>query len=222
MTIAIEVLADPDAVAARGARFMAQAAREAIAARGRCTVAVSGGRTPRAMLEILAGEDVPWEDVGIWQADERVAPDGDPDRNLTGLTPLLPPAAAFHPMPVADHDLEAAASRYAASLPAAFDIVHLGIGDDGHTASLVPGDPVLDVTDRDVAITGGYRGRRRMTLTFPPLSRARRVLWLVTGRDKAAVLPALMRGDPAIPAGRVGAAEQLVVADASAAAELDP
>jgi len=173
------------------------------------------------MLEILAGEDLPWEAIGIWQADERIAPDGHPDRNMTGLTPLLPPGAGFHPMPVTDPDLEAAASRYAASLPAALDLVHLGIGDDGHTASLLPGDPVLDVIDRDVAITGGYRGRRRMTLTFPPLSRARRVLWLVTGRDKAAVLPALMRGDPAIPAGRVASAEQLVVADAAAAAELD-
>jgi 6-phosphogluconolactonase len=221
MTIEIEVLADPDAVAARGAGFVAEAARQAIAARGRFTVAVSGGRTPRAMLQILAAEDLPWEEIGIWQADERIAPDGDPDRNLTGLMPLLPPGAGFHPMPVDDPDLDAAASRYAASLPAVFDLVHLGIGDDGHTASLVPGDPVLDVTDRDVAITDGYRGRRRMTLTFPPLARARRVLWLVTGRDKAAVLPALLRGDPAIPAGRVAAAEQLVVADASAAAELD-
>jgi 6-phosphogluconolactonase len=222
VTIELEVLADPASVAARGAAFVAEAAREAIGARGRFDFAVSGGRTPWAMFEILASEDLPWEDVGIWQVDERIAPDGDPDRNLTGLGPLLPAAARLHPMPVTGPALDAAASRYAASLPPAFDLVHLGLGDDGHTASLVPGDPVLEVTDRDVAVTGEYRGRRRMTLTFPPLARARRVLWLVTGRDKAAVLPGLMRGDPSIPAGRVAATEQLVVADASAAAELDP
>ena len=218
----LEVLADPDSVAARGAAFVAEVAREAIGARGGFAFAVSGGRTPWAMFEVLAGEDLPWGDVGIWQVDERIAPDGDPDRNLTGLEPLLPPGGTLHPMPVTDPDLDAAASRYAASLPSVFDLVHLGMGDDGHTASLVPGDPGLEVTDRDVAVTGEYRGRRRMTLTFPPLARARRVLWLVTGRDKAAMLPGLLRGDPSIPAGRVAAAAQLVVADASAAAELDP
>jgi 6-phosphogluconolactonase len=222
VTIRLEVLTDPGAVAVRGAAAVADAAREAIGARGGFAFAVSGGRTPWAMFEILTGEDLPWDDVAIWQVDERIAPDGDPDRNLTGLAPLLPPAAAFHPMPVADPDPEAAASRYAASLPPVFDLVHLGMGDDGHTASLVPGDPVLTLRDRDVALTGEYRGRRRMTLTFPPLARARRVLWLVAGPDKAAVLPLLLRGDPAIPAGRVGAVDQLVLADAASAAGLDP
>ena len=216
----LEVLADAGAVANRGAEVVAAAAREAVADRGTFHFAVSGGRTPWAMLEALTGEDVPWARVGIWQVDERIAPGGDPDRNLTYLEPLLPPGATLHPMAVEDPDLGAAAERYAASLPSAFDLVHLGIGADGHTASLVPGDAVLDVADRDVAVTAEYRGRRRMTLTYPALARARRVLWLVTGADKAPMLPRLLRADPTIPAGRVRGAGQLVVADAAAAAEV--
>jgi 6-phosphogluconolactonase len=220
--IALEVLADVEAVANRGAQIAATAAREAAAERGAFTFAVSGGRTPWAMFEALTGHDVPWDVVGIWQVDERVAPAGDPDRNLTRLGPLLPEGAALHPMPVEDPDLGIAAERYAASLPSAFDLVHLGMGDDGHTASLVPGDAVLDVVDLDVAVTAAYRGRRRMTLTYPALARARRVLWMVTGADKAPMLPRVLRGDPTIPAGRVGAAEQLMLADVAAAAEIDP
>ena len=217
----LEVLADAAAVASRGAEVVATAARTATEERGAFTFAVSGGRTPWAMFEVLASEEVPWDRVGIWQVDERVAPHGDPDRNLTSLEPLLPPGSTLHPMPVEDPDLAAAADRYAASLPPAFDLVHLGMGDDGHTASLVPGDPVLDVADRDVAVTTEYRGRRRMTLAYPVLARARRVLWLVTGADKAPMLPRLLRADPSIPAGRVRAPEQLVVADQAAAAKLD-
>ena len=121
-------------------------------------------------------------------------------------------------MPVWAHDLDAAASMYAADLPAALDLVHLGLGPDGHTASLVPGDPVLDVTDREVAVTGIYQGRRRMTLTYPALNKARGVLWLVTGEDKVDALQRLLRGDTSIPAGRVAAENALVLADRSAAA----
>ena len=218
----LEVLADAGAVARRGAEVVAAAAREAVADRGTFTFAVSGGRTPWAMFEALAGEDVPWDHVGIWQVDERVAPYGDSDRNLTSLEPLAPPGVTLYPMPVEGPDLDAAAERYAASLPLAFDLVHLGLGDDGHTASLIPDDAVLDVADRDVALTAEYRGRRRMTLTYPVLARARRVLWLVTGADKAPMLPRLLRADPSIPAGRVRAPEQLVVADAAAATETGP
>lgn len=216
-----EVLADEDAVARRAAAIVAASAREAIEARGRFTFAVSGGRTPWAMFRDLADEDVSWENVGIWQVDERIAPDGDPDRNLTSLLPMIPSEADLRPMPVTEDDLEAAAARYAESLPEVFDLVHLGMGDDGHTASLVPDDPVLDVTDRDVALTGEYRGRRRMTLTYRVLDRARQVLWLIAGDDKTPMLPRLLAGDPSIPAGRVSTAEQLVVADALAASR-DP
>src|SRR5262245_44825021 len=177
----LEVVPNAAAVARRGADEIATAASAAIAARARFTLAVSGGNTPLAMFRVLADEDIAWEAVGIWQVDERVAPDGDPDRNLTSLTTALPAAVGLHPMPVTEDDLEAAAERYAASLPDVFDLVHLGMGDDGHTASLVPGDPVLEVTDRDVALIREYRGRRRMTMTYPPLGRARRVLWLIAG-----------------------------------------
>ena len=218
----LEVLPDPEAVARRAADVVAEAAREAIVARGRFTFAVSGGRSPWAMFGELADEDVPWELVGIWQVDERIAPDGDPDRNLTSLEAVIPSGADLLPMPVTDPDAQAAAERYAASLPDVFDLVHLGMGDDGHTASLVPDDPVLDVTDRDVAVTGEYRGRRRMTMTYRVLDRARRVLWLIDGDDKTLMVPRLMAGDRSIPAGRVATADQLVVVDATAGAEVAP
>jgi 6-phosphogluconolactonase len=214
----IEVLPDRDAVAERGADVAAELARSAIAERGEFTFAVSGGRTPWTMFADLAGK-IPWEQVTIFQVDERVAPDGDPDRNLTSLLRSLPPglAADIRPMPVLEDDLEAAAAAYAASLPRELDLVHLGLGPDGHTASLVPGDPVLEVADRDVAVTGEYQGRRRMTLTYPPLDRARRIVWLVTGADKADALARLRAGDPSIPAGRVSRVNALVLADSAAA-----
>jgi len=218
----LEVLPDAEAVARRAADVVAAAAREAIASRGRFTFAVSGGETPWAMFRALAEEDVSWDEVGIWQVDERVAPDGDPDRNLTSLLPVIPAGADLRPMPVTETDLEAAADRYAASLPAAFELVHLGMGDDGHTASLVAGDPVLDVTDRDVAVTGEYRGLRRMTVTYPVLDRAGLALWMITGSDKAPLVPRLLAGDRSIPAGRVATAEQLVLVDAAAANEVVP
>jgi 6-phosphogluconolactonase len=221
-TRVLEVLPDREAVARRAADVVAEAAREAIGARGRFTFAVSGGRSPWAMFGELADEDVAWELVRIWQVDERIAPDGDLDRNLTSLLPVIPSGVDLLPMPVTDPDPEAAVDRYAASLPEAFDLVHLGMGDDGHTASLVPGDPVLEVTDRDVALTGEYRGRRRMTQTFPVLDRATRALWLISGGDKAPMVPRLLAGDRSIPAGRVATAEQLVVVDAAAGAEAAP
>ncbi|HEY7659121.1 MAG TPA: 6-phosphogluconolactonase [Actinomycetota bacterium] len=220
MTVELEVLPDAEAVARRGADIVASAARAATAGGGMFTFAVSGGRSPWAMFRRLASEeDLPWASVGIWQVDERIAPDGDPDRNLTELGPVMPVEAALHPMPVTDPDIEAAAAAYADSLPSAFDLVHLGMGEDGHTASLVPGDAVLEVDDRDVAITGEYRGRRRMTLTYRALDRASRAVWLVTGADKATMLARLLARDRSIPAGRVAIAHQVVVADAAAASE---
>ena len=205
----------------------------AVAARGRFIVALSGGQTPWIMLRGLAGEDVPWQRVHVVQVNERVAPLGDLDRNLTHLqehliehAPLRP--EQLHAMPVESPDLEAAAALYAqtlgeiAEVPPVLDLVHLGLGPDGHTASLVPGDPVLDVTDADVAMTGVYRGRRRMTLTYPILNRSRRILWLVTGREKAAVLVRLRDGNRSIPAGRICRDQALLLADLAAAGKPGP
>jgi 6-phosphogluconolactonase len=214
----LEVLEDPAAVAARAAAYVAERARSAVEESGRFCFAVSGGHTPWAMFAELASESVPWEAVVIFQVDERVAPPDDPDRNLAQLRRALGAAPAdVRPLPVDEADLQAAADRYAASLPEHFDLVHLGLGPDGHTASLVPGDPVLEVRDRLVALTGDYQGRHRMTLTYPALARARQLLWLVTGEDKRQQLARLLSGDRRIPAGRVEAAASLVVADRAAA-----
>ncbi len=215
----LEALADPDAVAARGAEFVAACARAAVAEHGHFTFAVSGGHTPWAMFAQLADADVPWANTRIYQVDERVAPAGDPDRNLAQLLESLPAKAdaEVHAMPVEDEDIDSAAATYARSLPERFDLIHLGLGPDGHTASLVPGDPVLDVTDRDVALTGVYMGRRRMTLTYPVLDRARQILWLVTGADKVDAMRRLRAGDLSVPAGRVNSTQALIVADRAAA-----
>jgi 6-phosphogluconolactonase len=225
----LEVLPDPESVARRGAGMIAAAAREIVSVRGRFSVAVSGGTTPWQMLRALADEEVPWGGVHVLQVDERVAPDGDSDRNLTHLREslleraLLPPEQ-LHAMPVGDADLEAAAARYARTLeevagaPPVLDLVHLGLGPDGHTASLVPGDAVLEVRDVDVALTDQpYQGRRRMTVTYPLLDRARRLLWLVTGSSKVEMLKRLCDGDASIPAGRVAQANAVVLADRAAA-----
>jgi len=214
-------------VARRAAALVAESARSAVAARGRFAVALSGGTTPWPMLRALAREDVPWPAVQLFQVDERVAPAGDPARNWSHIEAALLSQLALapeqlHPMPVDAGDLEAAASRYARELeaaagtPAALDLVHLGLGSDGHTASLVPDDPVLEVRDADVAVTDAYQGRRRMTLTYPALGRARRILWLVTGASKAEVLARLWRGDRSIPAGRVRRDAAWLLADEAA------
>ena len=172
------------------------------------------------MLAALDADALAGEGVSIFQVDERVAPDGHPDRNLSQIRESLSPRALERvaPMPVVDPDLDAAAARYEAELPPALDLVHLGLGPDGHTASLVPGDPVLEVRDRRVALTAGeYQGRRRMTLTYPALAAARRILWLVTGEDKREALRRLLAGDHGIPAGRVAATDSVVVCDRGAA-----
>ncbi len=224
----IEILTDALAVAQKGAEIIAMEARTAVKSRGRFIVAVSGGRTPWQMLRFVANKDIPWERVHVIQVDERVAPDGDADRNLTHLrqsllehTPLRPDQ--IHGMPVQSAELEAGAKRYAvtlqeiASSPSVLDLVHLGLGPDGHTASLVPEDPVLNVTDSDVGLTGFYQGRRRMTLTYPILNRARSILWLVTGEDKVGAFDRLRQGDPTIPAGRIQRANAVVIIDQKAA-----
>lgn len=214
----IEILPTPQAVARSAAQYVAERARAAVTRRGRFTFAVSGGHTPWAMFGQLAEQDVPWERVVLYQVDERIAPAGDPDRNLTHLRESLGEAPAeVIEMPVDHPDPAGAAARYGALLPERFDLVHLGLGPDGHTASLVPGDPVLNVTDHLVAITGTYQGHQRMTLTYPALARADQLLWLITGDDKKTPLAKLLAGDRSIPAGRVEAAQSLVLADVAAA-----
>jgi 6-phosphogluconolactonase len=222
MALGLDVRPDAEAVAERGAEFVVGQAVAAIADHGRFTFAVSGGHTPWAMFAHLTDKAMPWEKVTIFQVDERVAPDGDPDRNLTHLHASLRPEANadVRPMPVTANDLERAASDYARSLPGAFDLIHLGLGPDGHTASLVPGDPVLEVMDRDVAVTGVYQGRRRMTLTYRLLERAPRVMWLITGEDKTDPLRRLQAGDRSIPAGRISTANAIVIADEAAAGSM--
>jgi 6-phosphogluconolactonase len=218
-----EVLADPQSVAQRAATMIADEAWEAVAARGRFVMAVSGGHTPWLMLRDLANACVPWRSVHIVQVDERVAPEGHADRNLTHLRESLLPYAPIPPdqiyaMPVESSDLQTAAVEYTQVLwrivgaPAMLDLVHLGLGPDGHTASLVPGDSVLDVI-ADVAIAGPYQGRRRMTLTYPILNRARRILWVVTGGGKVGMVDRLLTGDRGIPAGRVRSDRAVLLAD---------
>jgi 6-phosphogluconolactonase len=208
---------DADAVASAAAAFVAQRARESIDDHGQCTFAVSGGRTPWSMFEKLAQLDVDWANVTLYQVDERIAPVGDSTRNLTNLERSLGERRpTIFAMPVNDLDLNAAAATYGASLPARFDLVHLGLGPDGHTASLIPGDPVLTVHDRLVAVTGVYQGEQRMTLTYGALARADQLLWLVTGEDKRSALSALLRGDSTIPASGVTAPSSLVMADRAA------
>jgi 6-phosphogluconolactonase len=227
----IEVFDDADSVARAATAKIASESRAVIAARGHFALAVSGGHTPWIMLRALASKDIPWVGVQLFQVDERVAPDGHPDRNLTHLrasllqhVPLGP--EQIHAMPVESNDLETAAKQYGdvlqrvAGAPPVLDLVHLGLGPDGHTASLVPGDAVLSVADADVALTGIYQGRRRMTLTYPAINRARRILWVVTGSEKKEALHRLWVGDVSIPAGRVQREQALVLADRASAGQL--
>jgi 6-phosphogluconolactonase len=225
----IHVGADPDETAAQAARMIGTALRDAIAERGQASVAFSGGTTPWAMLKVLAGAKVDWQLVDVFQVDERVVPAGDADRNAahieSSLVRLAPVSKShWHPIPVEEPDPASAARHYERTLRAAtdgvLDVVHLGLGDDGHTASLVPGDPVLGVTDRLVAPTGVYAGHRRVTLTYPALNAARRIVWLAAGAGKGEMLRRLVAGDPTIPAGKVLQDRAAVVCDEAAAAPL--
>jgi 6-phosphogluconolactonase len=223
--LTLQVLDGVEAVHRRGAELIAEAARTAVSERGACALAFSGGTDPWPMFSQLEDLGLDWTKTEIFQVDERVAPAGSDERNLTHLIESLSIGAqgSIRPMPVTEEDLEAAADRYAASLPEALDLAHLGLGPDGHTASLVPGDAVLEVTDKRVAVTAGeYQGVRRMTLTYPELHRVRSLLWVVTGEEKRDALGKLLARDPSIPAGRVEPrGDSLVLADRAAAAGLD-
>jgi|SRR5579862_4034468 len=227
----MEVLTDGNNTAARAAEIIAADARAAVEARGKFIMAVSGGKSPWLMLADLANQHVPWKNVHVFQIDERIAPPGDPDRNYTHLRASLLehvpiPEQQIYPMPVNSPDLDAAAQQYARTLesiagaPPVLDLAHLGIGTNGHTASLLPGDPVLDVIDRDVAVTANaFEGHRRMTMTFPMINRSRKILWLVVAADKAAMLRRMLAADKSIPAGRISQSQAVILADRSAAGE---
>lgn len=223
-----ELFADAETVAQAAARFVAEEARRSVERHGRFVAALSGGSTPWKMLEALAAEDLPWNQTHLIQVDERVVPAGSPERNLTHIEQCLlekTPISKDHiyAMRVDAEDLSDASERYVATLealsgsPPVLDLVHLGLGPDGHTASLVPGDPILDVDESDVATTSEYQGRVRMTLTYPLINRARCVLWLVTGESKAPMLNRLRSADETIPAGRVKRERAVVFADYAAA-----
>jgi len=221
MAIKIEVLADEKSAARRASELIATAGASAVAERNMFSLAMSGGRSPWAMLAML-GEDetMPWGETELFQVDERIASPGSEERNLThmvlGLS--MDHQATLRPMPVTQRDLDAAAREYERTLPEPLDCVHLGLGPDGHTASLVPGDPLLEVDDRRVALTeAAYQGHRRMSLTYPALNEARRIIWLVTGPGKEDALAKLLAGDSSIPAGRVENGAMTIVADEAAA-----
>ncbi|HEX3608666.1 MAG TPA: 6-phosphogluconolactonase [Solirubrobacterales bacterium] len=221
MAIELEVAGDEKAAARRAAELIAAAGAASAAERNTFSFAMSGGRSPWAMLAILGeSEQMPWPETELFQVDERIASPGSEDRNLThmvlGLS--MDHQAMLRPMPVTQRDLEGAARDYENTLPDPLDCVHLGLGPDGHTASLVPGDPVLEVRDPRVALTEtAYQGHRRMTLTYPALDSARQIVWLVTGPDKVEALARLLDGDRSIPAGRVENERMTVVADEAAA-----
>lgn len=229
----IKVHADAAALARAAADHIAERAAQAIAQRGQFLLALSGGKTPQAMLRALAETDIDWRRVQLLQVDERLAPPGSAARNFTQLSEALLarvnlPAAQVHPLPVDAVDLPAAMAghetllRQLAGEPPLLDLVQLGLGSDGHTASLLPGDAALAVADRTLALTSPYQGWRRLTLTLSVLNRARRVLWLVSGADKAAVLARFVAGDPALPACRVSRENALLLCDAASAIRLSP
>ncbi len=227
----VEVLDNPEATAVRAVDMIVDASARAIAERGQFVWAVSGGTTPRRMLQLLAARtDLDWGRTHLFQVDERVAPDGDPDRNATMLeTALLAndssPARALAGlwlMPVTANDLETAAEEYGTVMdrvtgsPVVFDLVQLGMGSDGHTASLIPDDPILSVSDRDVALSAEYQGRVRMSLTWPALDRAKELLWLIAGESKRDAVRLFLDNDPSIPATLPTQARATVLLDAAA------
>ncbi len=217
----IEVAANAEDASQSAARLLAEHVMMAVAGRGHACIALSGGSTPWDMLANLAKRDLPWSRLHVFQVDERECPIKSKDRNYKHIMDILPKECQIHPMPV--EDVEKGAAHYALELSRILgkerrlDVVHLGLGADGHTASLVPGDPALEVTDRDVTWTEPYQGHRRMTLTYPLINRARFAFWLVTGAEKSEALAQLAAGDPAIPATGVRVKPCQVIADKKAA-----
>ncbi|HZB43073.1 MAG TPA: 6-phosphogluconolactonase [Ilumatobacter sp.] len=205
-------VADEPAVAA--ARTIARRLRDAHGRRGVATLALSGGSAAPAMIAALLLERVAWEVVTVWQVDERIAPDGDPDRNGLQLESL---PCTVRLMPVTAADLRGAAARYARSLPDRFDIIHLGVGEDGHTASWPPGNDAVLGSERLVELVPPFNGRRRMTLTPRVVNSARARLVFATGAGKRPVIARWLGGDRSLPIANVRRTGTTVVLDPAAA-----
>lgn len=217
----IAVFPDSDVAARYAARWVAQRLRIRAASRRDATLAVSGGTTAPPFLDALAHADVPWKRVRVFQVDERVAPNNDPARNANQLAVLPLPRGQVVGMSVTLPRIEVAVDKYEVWLPDRLDVVHLGLGDDGHTASWPPGDPVVHSTQR-VALVGPFNGHMRVTLTPRTVNEARHRLLFVAGAAKAEVLAAYVNNtDSSLPICRVNRTDTLVVADAAAAALLD-
>jgi 6-phosphogluconolactonase len=226
----LEVTKTAAEAAGVAARLIATVLGIAIGRRTRASIALSGGNSPLPMLKALAREPLDWSAIHVYQVDERVVARGDSARNLGALDEVLVwrgplPRRNLHPMWVDRADLSGAAGSYAEELaqvagdPPILDVVHLGLGGDGHTASLFPGDPVLEIMDRSVGLTTVHNGYRRMTLTLPVLNRARSIVWFVTGADKAGVVVDLYAGGAPFPAGLVSRRRAILVADEAAGRE---
>ena len=219
-----------DAAAEKAAQLIGEYLNEVLSKKPIASIAFSGGRSPIQMFKHLVEQDIDWARVEIFQVDERIAPAGDTARNLTALQQHLfsrvdIPDTQVHAMPVETNNITTSLDEYATRLktsagdPPRLDIIHLGLGDDGHTASLPPGDNVLN-SKQLVDICEEFNDYRRMTLTYPVLNMASAIVWLVTGADKQPMLDRLLAGDTQIPAGRVNQAQAILVADKAAGAQL--
>jgi 6-phosphogluconolactonase len=225
-----EVLNDPERLAQRAAEWLAAAAK---ASRDRFVVALSGGSTPKRMYQILAGMDLPWQRTHWFWGDERFVPPDDVLSNYRMAREALfdhapVPAANIHPVPTQGLEPEAAAAAYEAELkrfyggerldPAqpVFDITLLGLGPDGHTASLFPGTAVLAERHKWVAAVIGAKDEARITFTYPLLESSRHIAFLVAGAEKRRMLGLLLGGDREIPAGRLSKEHAQVFADSAA------
>ena len=221
------IVVEPDEWVEAAADALEAAICESIDERGHCVLGISGGSTPNEVFATLGRRSLPWDKLTLVQVDERIAAIGSGARNLVSqLEAFTGLAVRWLPLPVAAPISEGIADfvdglHLAAGTPPAIDVLHLGLGSDGHTASLVPGDPVLDVVDADVAVTGVYKGNRRITLTRPVLDNARLVVWLIKGSGKAEALAQMLAGDPSIPAGLLRPARSIVVADTHAASRVE-
>ncbi len=205
--------------AERAADLTAAELNSALRTKPRATLAVSGGRSPKAYFRELSSREVAWDRITILQVDERVVPEGSDQRNLTDqIASFGDLDAHWLPLPVSASEDPKALKAFVEDLrgdagnPPVIDVIHLGLGDDGHTASLVPGDPVLEERVHVIARTELYNGTHRLTLTEPVLSRAGMILWLVSGSNKAKPVQQLLSGDPSIPGSLVKAERQVLVA----------